>query len=89
MGELPSQVGLLKKGTGCTTGCICPHTQPLLVVVPVAFFSRLPVLCVMKAQRGMSVRNRSRVDASESILPAVQRHRAAGQAICHELTLRF
>jgi hypothetical protein len=31
----------LKKGTGATTGCICPHTQPLLVVVPVPFFSRL------------------------------------------------
>jgi hypothetical protein len=32
---------LLKKGTGSTTGCICPHTKPLSVVVPVPFFSRL------------------------------------------------
>jgi hypothetical protein len=38
--------GLLKKGTGSTTGCICPHTEPLLVVVPVPFFSRLDRTCV-------------------------------------------
>ena len=32
---------LMKKGTGSTTGCICPHARPLFVVVPVPFFSSL------------------------------------------------
>jgi hypothetical protein len=30
---------VLKKGTGSTTGCTCPYTRPLSVVVPVLFFS--------------------------------------------------
>jgi hypothetical protein len=33
---------VLKKGTGSTTGCTCPYVRPLLVVVPVPFFSSLP-----------------------------------------------
>ena len=32
---------LLKKGTGSTTVCICPHGRTLSVVVPVPFFSSL------------------------------------------------
>jgi hypothetical protein len=42
---------LLKKGTGSTTACACNQVKPLLVVVPVPFFSSLLARMVNQIER--------------------------------------